>query len=144
MIRSKTGSAPPKSELPKSTPKTAPAPTKKSKAKTFQPVLLNSDLFDDWQINWDRSLMFERNIIEEDIITHCNILSLLRDQKLLHTVQNVGPYSPWLIPEFYTNLQEEADDPSSPHFHEIFIRHKWYSPQSTSTSTVPPLILQLL
>lgn len=100
---------------------------KKSKAKTFQPVLLNSDLFDDWQINWDRSLLFERNIIEEDIITHCNILSLLRDQKLLHTVQNVGPYSPWLIPEFYTNLQEDGDDPSSTHFHEIFIRHKWYS-----------------
>nr|GMC74048.1 uncharacterized protein LOC109191099 [Ipomoea batatas] len=77
MTRSKTGSVLPKSEPPKTSPKLAPASSKKSKTKTFQP--------------------------------------------------NIGPYSPWLIPEFYTNLQEDADDPNSAHFHEIFIRNKWYS-----------------
>nr|GMD52584.1 uncharacterized protein LOC109191099 [Ipomoea batatas] len=127
MTRSKTGSVLPKFELSKPAPKSAPtSSSKKSKSKTFQPVLLYSGLSEDWQTNWDRSLLFERKIIEEDIITHCNVLSLFRDQKLLHAVQNIGPYSPCLIPEFYTNLQEDADDSSSAHFHEIFIRNKWY------------------
>nr|GMC57822.1 uncharacterized protein LOC109167433 [Ipomoea batatas] len=40
---------------------------------------------------------------------------------------NFGSYSPWLVPEFYTNLQEDADALVSMHYHEVFIRHKWYS-----------------
>lgn len=128
MTRSRTASV-----LPKSASKSAPASSsKKSKSKSFQPVLLHSGLSEDWKTNWDQSLLFERNIVEDDLITHCNVLSLLRDQNLLHTVQNIGPYSSWLVPEFYTNLQEDADDSSSTHFHEIFIRNKWYSISPTS------------
>ncbi|XP_031090907.1 uncharacterized protein LOC115995901 [Ipomoea triloba] len=123
MTRSRAASVPPKS-APKSAPSTS---SKKSKSKTFQPVLLHSGLAEDWKTNWDRSLLFERNIVEDDLITHCNILSLLRDHNLLHTVQNIGPYSPWLVPEFYTNLQEDADALGSTDYHEVFIRNKWYS-----------------
>nr|GME03832.1 uncharacterized protein LOC109168966 [Ipomoea batatas] len=92
MTRSHTGSVLPKSEPPKSAPKSAPASSiKKTKSNTFQPVLLHSILAKDWNTNWGRSLLFERTVIEDDLIANCNIISLLRDQNMLYNVQSIGP-----------------------------------------------------
>ncbi|XP_019171992.1 PREDICTED: uncharacterized protein LOC109167433 [Ipomoea nil] len=70
--------------------------------------------------------LVEKNFSIEYLIRVCNIIPFLRAQNLLQTIQNVGAYSAWLIPEFYANLTSDSLRPTSPHYHQVFIRDVWY------------------
>ncbi|XP_019156900.1 PREDICTED: uncharacterized protein LOC109153488 [Ipomoea nil] len=48
------------------------------------------------------------------------------ESNFLNTVQGKGTYSGWLTLEFYTNLSSDFALASSPHYHRVFVRGKWY------------------
>nr|GMD50405.1 uncharacterized protein LOC109181161 [Ipomoea batatas] len=105
----------------------SPPILKAPKPATFQPMLLNDDLWHSWGTHFSRELLLEKAIDETDLIKNCNIISLLRTQNLLKSVQHIGHYSKWLTAEFYTNLLPESNIVVSHYFHQVFIRGQWYS-----------------
>ncbi|XP_019186460.1 PREDICTED: uncharacterized protein LOC109181161 [Ipomoea nil] len=112
--------------VPSSIPVSAQKSSKGSKSKSLKSILLNDDLMELWKVHSKRELLLEKSIDEDNLLSNCNILSLLRDQYLLRSVQKMGPYSQKLTAEFYTNLSGESSTRDSSHYHQVFIRHKWY------------------
>ncbi|XP_031108653.1 uncharacterized protein LOC116013140 [Ipomoea triloba] len=114
MTRSRTGS------LPVAPTASTPSEIKKS----YRPILLSPTLLSDWKVHAKRELIFEKSINVEELTEKCNIISLLTNQELFYSLQNISPYSPWLTAEFYTKLTME-----------IFIRDKWFpfSPKEINT-----------
>lgn len=72
-------------------------------------------------------MLLKKAIDEDDLLANCNIISLLLDKNLMHFVQNIGPYSPWLTLEFYANLTADTTTIISTIFHQVFVHDKWYS-----------------
>lgn len=78
-----------------------------------------------WNTNFQLDLIIEKIVDVDHFVTKCNVIPLLRDQNLLQMVRDVGSYSEWLSPEFYTNLSVETLELFSLHYHQVFVRNKW-------------------
>ncbi|XP_031119025.1 uncharacterized protein LOC116022440 [Ipomoea triloba] len=112
-----------KSPVPVSAPASS---SREPKPKPFKPILRCPSLLTNWDTDIKRDLIVEQLIDIDHYVWKCNVISLLRDQNLLHTLQNVRSYSDWLTPEIYVNLTSDTALDSSPLFHKIFVRNTWY------------------
>nr|GMD95754.1 uncharacterized protein LOC109154444 [Ipomoea batatas] len=85
--------------------------SKRQKVPNYQPILRDARLHNIWKIHSERGLIQQRKVDIDDLVANCNIISLLVDQNLLCTVQNIRLYSEWLTAEFYANLYPETFNP---------------------------------
>ncbi|XP_031114066.1 uncharacterized protein LOC116017562 [Ipomoea triloba] len=102
------------------------SPPASIKIEKFKPILRDSSLIREWTTHSSRGVLLQKEIDVDDIMRHCNIIPLLKDQDLLQTVQNVGPCSEWLTAEFYSNLSADSTSQESTLFHKAYVRGKWY------------------
>ncbi|XP_019170458.1 PREDICTED: uncharacterized protein LOC109166029 [Ipomoea nil] len=124
--KSATKSTKKPSQKSKSTPASKASSSKQPKPKVFQPTLHLPELQDLWELNLSRSLLVEKVIDVDNMLSLCNIITLLRDQTLLDTVRGKDTYSMWLTPKFYTNLSSDSALASSPHYHQVYARGRWF------------------
>ncbi|VFQ92874.1 unnamed protein product [Cuscuta campestris] len=81
------------------------------------------------------SSLSKRNIDVDDFTLKTNLMSLLKDRKLLKSVTLPGSYVKQVIHEFYCNLNENFAQPTDENFEQVFVRGKYYdfSPAAVNT-----------
>nr|GMD41257.1 uncharacterized protein LOC109181161 [Ipomoea batatas] len=61
-------------------------PLKSTKVEKFKPISRDSKVMDLWKSHSQRGLLVPKDIDLDDIMKHCNIITLLKDQDLLQTI----------------------------------------------------------
>lgn len=94
--------------------------------RKYIPTSPYPDMMEKWQVTIDRPILKERNIDVDQFNTKSQIVNLLEDQNVLHTVTKAKAFSPLIVKEFYVNLTPLALEASNAFFLSVFLKSKWY------------------
>ncbi|GAA0151771.1 hypothetical protein LIER_10420 [Lithospermum erythrorhizon] len=62
-------------------------------------------------------------------------MGILKDARVMPTVESVGPYFPKLVREFICNMTDDIDKPESVHFQKV-VHYIWYHQAIPTPSTM--------
>nr|GLL49997.1 uncharacterized protein LOC109166029 [Ipomoea trifida] len=100
--------------------------SKRQKVPNYQPILQDPRLHNIWKIHSESGLILQRKVDMDDLVANCNIISLLTDQNLRRTVQNIVLHYEWLTVELYANLYPETFNQNHNYYLKTFIHGDLY------------------
>ncbi|VFQ59368.1 unnamed protein product [Cuscuta campestris] len=118
------------------TPEASSSPSKRVKNRKSPDVIFLSSIAKSFMSLIEKKhIIPQRNIDVDDFTLKTNLMSLLKDRKLLKSVTLPGSYVKQVIREFYCNLNENFAQPTDENFEKVFVRGKHYdfSPAAVNT-----------